>query len=43
LCTTSPVAGSIDIGPRGLSHAMPFIAAISASLPAAPLVLRSAS
>jgi hypothetical protein len=32
-CTTSRVSGAIDIGPRGLSHAMPFMAAIMASPP----------
>ena len=29
VCTTSRVSGSIDIGPRGLSHFSPLAAAIS--------------
>ena len=29
LCTTSPLSRSTDIGPRGLSQLMPFIAATS--------------
>src|SRR5437762_10010093 len=31
VCTTSRVSGSIDIGPRGLSHLSPLAAAISES------------
>ena len=30
-CTMSRVSGSIEIGPRGLSQLMPFIAAMSES------------
>ena len=40
---TSRVSGSIDIGPRGLSHFMPLAAAISASPSVLPLVFFSAS
>ena len=43
LLTMSRVSGSIEIGPRGLSQAMPFIAAISLSPSASPLVFFSAS
>ena len=39
----SRVSGSIEIGPRGLSHAMPFMAARSLSPSVAPLVFFSAS
>ncbi len=35
---TSRVSGSIDIGPRGLSHFMPLAAAISESPSVLPLV-----
>jgi hypothetical protein len=41
--TTSRVAGSIEIGPRGLSKAMPFIAATSVSASELPPVFFSAS
>ena len=41
--TMSRVSGSIEIGPRGLSQAMPFIAAISESPSALPPVFFSAS
>ena len=41
--TMSRVSGSIEIGPRGLSQAMPFIAASSSSPSVAPLVFFSAS
>ena len=43
LLTMSRVAASIEIGPRGLSQAMPFIAAIKASPSELPLVFFSAS
>ena len=42
-CTMSRVSGSIEIGPRGLSHAMPFMAAISLSPSVSPPVFFSAS
>ena len=41
--TMSRVSGSIEIGPRGLSHAMPLIAAISFSPSVEPPVFFSAS
>ena len=37
-CTMSRVCGSIEIGPRGLSHFMPFIAPMTASASVLPLV-----
>jgi len=43
LLTTSRVSGSIEIGPRGLSHAIPFMAAIKASPSELPPVFLRAS
>ena len=40
---TSRVSGSMDIGPRGLSHAMPLAAAIRLSPSVLPPVFFSAS
>jgi hypothetical protein len=42
-CTMSRVSGSIEIGPRGLSQAMPFMAASRTSPSAFPFVFLSAS
>jgi len=42
LCTTSPVARSIAIGPRGLSQVLPFMAETSALPSLEPPVLFSA-
>ena len=43
VCTTSPVRGSSDIGPRGLSQLMPLAASINAGASVLPLVFFSAS
>ena len=42
-CTMSRVSGSIEIGPRGLTQLMPFMAAISLSASVSPPVFFSAS
>src|SRR5215475_234989 len=42
-CTMSRVSGSIEIGPRGLSHFRPFMALISALPSVEPLVFFNAS
>ena len=39
---TSRVSGSIDMGPRGLTHDMPFIASTSLVPSVSPLVFSSA-